>query len=236
MDVELIVLHANTIRWGLSQTIANLRADARTAAIPIAIYGDEQTQTHIERLLRRHPRTVYLFESTTSGDLGRRLKPFLAGLQEPASTSAERVRRSNQAAYWLSRIADGQRTTIYNLRPAETALIHATSQPRTAQNALLALAAVPTANAQRQLYDVATAPGGKMTIRVTAANQLATHIRRFGLTLSDKEVLDVERKWQTAADRKLAAALAAVVGSLRPSARRVADRLRQFPPSPAPMP
>jgi len=236
MDVELIVLHANTIRWGLSQTIANLRADARTAAIPIAIYGTERTRSQVERLLRRHPRTAYLLESTTSDDLNRYLKPFLAGLQEPASTSAQRIERSNQAAYWLARIADGQRTAIYNLRPAETALIRATSQPRTTQNALLALAAIPTANAQRQLYDVATSPARKVAVRTIAADQLASHIRRFGLTLSAKEVLDLERKWRAAGDRTLATALAGVVGSLRPNARRVADRLRKSPPPTVPVP
>ena len=35
MDIELVVVDANVARWGLSQTIANFRADARTAPIPI---------------------------------------------------------------------------------------------------------------------------------------------------------------------------------------------------------
>ncbi|MCH7988270.1 MAG: hypothetical protein IID46_03865, partial [Planctomycetes bacterium] len=52
-DVDLIVLDTNTIRWSLSQTVANLRADARTAGIPIAVYGPlnlrERILSHLDR-------------------------------------------------------------------------------------------------------------------------------------------------------------------------------------------
>ncbi len=41
-DVELIVLHPNMVRWPLSETLANLRADARTAKIPVIIHGPAQ--------------------------------------------------------------------------------------------------------------------------------------------------------------------------------------------------
>lgn len=236
MDVELIAVNANAIRWGLSQTIANLRADARTASIPIVVYGDERTRAHARHLLRRYPRMTYLLESTASNNLSGRLRSFLGTLRESPSTSAERIDRSTQAAVWLARIADGQRANLYNLRPAETSLIRATGQTRTAANALVALSAIPTAAAQRQLYDVTTSSVRSDTIRTAAANQLAPHIRKFGLTLSSGEVLDLERKWRAAGDRKLATALAAVVGSLRPNARRVADRLQQAPPASVPVP
>ena len=45
MDVEFIALEYNIMRWGLSQTIANLRADSRTANIPIIIYGPLRLKT-----------------------------------------------------------------------------------------------------------------------------------------------------------------------------------------------
>lgn len=40
--VELIVLDINCVQWDLSQTVANLRADARTAYLPIVLYGPEE--------------------------------------------------------------------------------------------------------------------------------------------------------------------------------------------------
>ena len=39
--IELAVIDINVIQWDLSQTMANLRADARTAYLPIVIYGPE---------------------------------------------------------------------------------------------------------------------------------------------------------------------------------------------------
>ncbi len=39
--IDLIVLDINCIQWDLSQTVANLRADSRTAFLPIVLYGPE---------------------------------------------------------------------------------------------------------------------------------------------------------------------------------------------------
>ena len=39
--IELAVIHINCIQWDLSQTVANLRADARTAYLPLVLYGPE---------------------------------------------------------------------------------------------------------------------------------------------------------------------------------------------------
>jgi len=41
---ELILIHSNCIRWSLSKTIANLRADIRTAQTPIVIYGPPRSR------------------------------------------------------------------------------------------------------------------------------------------------------------------------------------------------
>ena len=50
MNCELILIHSNCLRWSLSDTVANLRADYRTRNTPIIIYGpgrDEQATSHI---------------------------------------------------------------------------------------------------------------------------------------------------------------------------------------------
>lgn len=39
---ELVLVHSNCLRWSLSETIANLRADYRTQTVPIIIYGPER--------------------------------------------------------------------------------------------------------------------------------------------------------------------------------------------------
>ena len=50
MNCELILIHSNCLRWSLSDTVANLRADYRTCNTPIIIYGpgrDERATSHI---------------------------------------------------------------------------------------------------------------------------------------------------------------------------------------------
>jgi len=60
LNCELILIHTNCLRWPLSQTIANLRADSRTAQTPIAIYGPERDTTAILRMQSLYPGISHL--------------------------------------------------------------------------------------------------------------------------------------------------------------------------------
>ncbi|MEQ9409070.1 MAG: hypothetical protein RIK87_15145 [Fuerstiella sp.] len=44
LNCELILVHSNCLRWSLSDTVANLRADYRTRNTPIVIYGPERNE------------------------------------------------------------------------------------------------------------------------------------------------------------------------------------------------
>lgn len=232
-DVELIVLHANTIDWPLSMTVANLRADARTAAIPIVVYGPERVRAGVQRLLDRSPLMTFAVESVTAENLEMQLRPFLDSLKSPALSAEQRNEQKAAAAYWLAHIGTGRRTGIFDLAPAEQALIESAYDPTLAPNILLALGAIPSKSAQQQLQIVAINPQTPAPIRETAAFQLAFHVQRNGLLLDDSQAADLKTSWQAATDPAVATALASAVGSLKPNAARVAERLRQSPP-PAP--
>ncbi len=60
LQCELILIHSNCLRWPLSETIANLRADSRTAQTPIAVYGPRRDEVAIHLLQRRYPGVSYL--------------------------------------------------------------------------------------------------------------------------------------------------------------------------------
>ncbi len=55
LQCELVFVHSNCVRWGLSSTVANLRADARTARTPIVVYGPEHDRLTMERLQQTWP-------------------------------------------------------------------------------------------------------------------------------------------------------------------------------------
>jgi len=236
IDIELILLHANTIRWGLSQTVANLRADARTAAIPLVVYGPNSIRPRLLPLLKKHDRLTFMVESTTSEHIERQLGPLLEQLRAAAFTPEQRAAQSAQAAFWLAHIANGCRTNLYDLSAAETNLILASHNPEIADNAVRALAAIPSRAAQQELQEIALNDNAEMDLRISASLHLAFHVKRFGLLLSRAQIVELETLWRTGSPPELATALASVVGSLKPNAKRVGTRLRRFPKAVPPTP
>jgi len=54
LQCELIMIHTNCLRWSLTQTVANLRADARTSQTPIIVYGPERDGLAVRSLQTRY--------------------------------------------------------------------------------------------------------------------------------------------------------------------------------------
>jgi hypothetical protein len=228
-DIELVLLNVNTARWGLSQTIANLRADSRTAAIPIAIFGPQETKDRVQTLIRKFPAVIFLEDFTTSDFLEIQIRPFLHTMMSFPLSGPQRAQRKAAAAYWISHIADGRRTDVFDLRASENALIGLVSDSKLATHALTGLAAIPTIGSQQQLQVTAVSNVYDVKIREAAALQLAFHIQRFGLLLSNKEVSEIEHAWRRSESPSLATALASVIGSLKPNSKRVSALLRTLP-------
>ncbi|MFQ5733955.1 MAG: hypothetical protein ACE5KM_18615 [Planctomycetaceae bacterium] len=228
-DIELILLQLNTIRWPLSQTLANLRADGRTKGIPIIIYGPPELEHRVQRHLKRYSRVAYIVDSTTSENLAIQVKPFLATIKTVPLSPQQRAEQRSAAAFWLAHIADGKRSRIYDLRPAEPSLTAAANDPRLASDAVTALAAIPTKGAQQTFHRVLTTPNADIKVRRLAASLLATHIQQFGLLLTNKQVTDVKNLHAAATDAELTTALAAVLGTLKPDGKRVGERLKTVP-------
>ncbi len=228
-DVELILLHTNSVRWGLSQTIVNLRADARTANIPIAIYGPDSLRHEMLGLAERFPLTTFIVESTSAHDVRMQLQPFMTKFKTPPLTPQQRSERIDAAAFWFAHIANGKRSNIFNLAPAEKALFHAINDPKLASRCLFALGAVPSNSSQEQLMQLAVMDTLDTDTRETAILQLAFHIQRFGLLLSSTRIHELEQAADNASETALRTAWLSVIGSLKPNAKRVNQRLLKFP-------
>src|SRR5690606_34130637 len=112
----------NTIRWDLSQTVANFRADARTAAMPIVVFGPETMRSRVDVLIGRNQPMTYIVETSTSDNLRIQLQPFLDSVHTPQLTPEQRAARTEAATYWLAHIANGQRTSVFPIAGAEEAL------------------------------------------------------------------------------------------------------------------
>jgi len=230
--VELIAVHVNCQRWDLTQTLANLRADSRTAAIPIVIYGPGKMRQEIVRLVGRTAPATFASESATSSDFLDQIVPFMKNLKSAALSPQERNLQKGAAAFWLATIGSGSLSKIFDLSQIEKELGAAIEDPAIAPNALVALSGIGTPSAQRRLSDVALNAQMDENVSQIAGNQLAYHIQHYGLMLTNDEVIDLHSGWKSTKSPAVKSALAGVIGSLRPNATVVSERLRQFPVPP----
>ena len=231
MDVEFIALQFNIMRWGLSQTIANMRADSRTANIPILIYGPLRLKNKIEYSTRHYPLVHYVVETKNTDDVEKQIRPFLRSLKTPELTGDLRTEYRTAALYWLSHIASSQRSKIYDLTSVEKPLLQLVPDRNLASNALITLGGIPTRSAQSDLVKVVTNKMFETDVKEIAALQLAFHIQKFGLLIDSTQIKAIRLEYQTAKDPKLNTALASIMGTLMPDNKVVGERLQKFQPA-----
>lgn len=226
-DIDLIVIHAAVVRWGLGQTIVNLRADARTSGIPIIVYGPESIEPVVARLADQFPMIGFALTGETSFKQGVRL--FLSQRSTPPVSEEQRAARASAAGFWFAHIAGGRRTDTFNIDIAEDALFDAVNDPGVSENAVIALGGIATSSSQERLQEIATSEARDESVRETAALQLAFHMQRYGVLLSESRVKEVHLAWQAAPAGPLRTALASAVGSLKPTPQRVTELLQSLP-------
>jgi hypothetical protein len=214
-DVELVLVSHDLFRgsWDLIDTLTNLTTDARTASLPVYVYGPRNLEFTRAGLLTSFPGVKFVVQPLDPATLERLLGGKPARLSE-----AERAGDAREATALLARIATQPGSPMAaDLDAAEPALATALNLPETAPAAATALGDVPSAPAQRSIADVVLDPSRPIELRRTAADRLAHSIRRFGpLVAADQEVrLAAEARSDRESDAQLRASLGAVVGSLR---------------------
>lgn len=235
-NVELAVLHLNTVQWELSQTVANLRADPRTARIPIAVYGPPQMRNAARRQVGTYQLISYLDDSGDPQILRAQLEPLIGRRSVPELTEAQRLEQIHSAAFWLRHIASGRRTQVFPLDSAELALAEAITRPGVSRDVLVALGAIGTPSAQQRLADASLSVGLSPETQLVAAAQLGFHIQRFGRLVNNQTAQQLSSAWRNAASPELKTALAAVVGAMRPESPAVTAELQIFPTAIRPLP
>ena len=227
--VDVIVVHVNCLRWDVTQTLANIRADSRTAAIPIVVYGPETTRVQVARLVARSSPATYVSESASATDFIHQYRPFARGVKSPPMSAQERNQQMVAASYWLATLATARGARIFDVTQAEKELSLVAESPDAGPNAIVALGGIASGSAQRRLSAVALNPQLDAGLREAAASQLGYHIQRFGLLLTKDEVAAVHTGWVEAKTPTIKSALAVVIGTLRPNATLIGERLQQFP-------
>ncbi len=227
-DISLVLMHLNCVDWDLSQTIANFRADARTAGLPIVVYGPTFMENELLTTIQRTSRCMYLVYSDKREDVERQLAPFLNTQMSPPLTAQQRASRAEAAAYWLAQIANGSRSGIFNLAPAAESLFNAINTPAIASDAVAALTKIPTNESQMYLAEAVIAQNQSQEIRHQASLSLAYHVQKHGLLINDELVVRLKALWKSEQDPSVHTALTSVIGSLKPSAAMTETRMQSY--------
>ncbi len=228
--VDLVVVHVNAVEWGVTQTLANLRADARTAYVPILISGPEETRDKLTRLVHRTPATRFVAEAASARDFWEQASPLVAQLAVPPMTAEQRAEHRELAVYWLATIATSKNARLYDITEAETELLALIDDEPLVQNLVVALGMIPTVTVQARLAEFAMNHRLPETTRVAAAVQLAAHISRFGLLLTKDDVQAVTIAQEASIGTPIGNALGLVVSAFDPNAGLAAQRLQKLTP------
>lgn len=230
-DVELIILHPNLVRWPLSETLANLRADARTATIPIVIHGPNRLTARLKHQTSEFQLVSFAASSETTEGFDFQLRPFLRRVKTTAMTPLtpeERVAQRAAAAAWLAHIAQGRRTKVFDINPAEPELLDLLEDENLAPLALEAVGEIASRASQQRIADVILDGQADGNLRRAAAFKLAYHIQRFGLLTSKTSLDALHKLWNNPREpAELRTAVGGVIGSLKPDTELAGKRLLQ---------
>ena len=126
-------------------------------------------------------------------------------------------------------LADRRRGTLFDIQPAENALLTATNNTELAESAVFALGAIGTASAQSKLFEISTAPSRPVPVRERALSQLTAHFQRHGVMLTELQADELRKAARQEADPQLQSAFAATLGALHPDLRQASKLLKAVP-------
>jgi hypothetical protein len=181
-DVEVILISYDLFGkgWPLHDTLANLKADARTAAIPIFIYGPINVQFKHPNLVHDYSGIRFLVQPIDAAMLKRQMKDLPAAIG-----NAELAGYAREATNLLVKIAKDRKTPLASdLHNAGPGLAQALNANETSASAAIALGDLPDIEAQRSLADVVLDPSRPATLRKQSATELVRSIQRFGPLIS----------------------------------------------------
>lgn len=232
-DIDGILVAESITDPMLPYLLSQLRADVDAGRLPVVIAA---APDHVERLQYRAGayRNVWVMAATgNAGALKDAFTTHIAQAMGQPLSEAERKVLALHAMEWLARLAHGD-PAGYDLRPAESVILHQLGNKDLARFAVEAAAGVPTAGAQRALAGVALDPNRPGELRSLAAVELTRHLQQHGNMLAPAQVNNLLTQFDGLTDPKVKANVALVLGSLRPNARATGERLQRYVPSFAP--
>lgn len=233
-DVELVLISTflDPAGWALHETVANFKADSRTAGIPLIVVGSLDTKSRLATLLGQRNNVGYMIDPVNQDWADRQLSLRLANRHQTPLTAQERESYRAAAAESLGRLlhSDQDSPLKPSIRALEPYLLGQLSETKTQPN-------VPLSESERSsLIASVVAETAPAADRIRDAERLAADFRTFGAKLNadqKKRVRETFLTLENGKDTKLAESVGRLVGMSSPTVSEVAETLTKFAPGPA---
>jgi len=186
-DVEAVLMYRSMMLAELGQLLAQLRADPRTARLPVFVYCEPNDFERTRSLLSTDPFAFAILQPRTLEMLKAQSGPEVIGVVKAQVFPQQRVSQARTALAAMAKLMASNNKT-FNLRPYEAALLSAAWNAATNNEAVPVLAQFGSAAAQRTLADLASAQTWPIETRTAAADGFRESVKRFGILLTTSEL------------------------------------------------
>lgn len=228
-SVDLIIIEPTIRNWGLDETLINLRADPRTAGVPIVLTARPEIEGKLQSLTNRFAGVIVVQEAPSKEYLEAALGTEFNDPMEAPLTPSEKAANQRKALDWIVRVARGEFAGM-SAEPATGPLLALLASQELGPTAAEALGYLPSAEVQQELAKIVVSEVQTLPLRLAAADALARNIQRGGSALTAEATQQLQNSLATAEDQQLRLAVAQVVGAAGPSGEVVAQKLQTFQP------
>ena len=218
--VEFLVVEPTTLQgpWGWSDLLTNLRADSRTAGLPVFLIGPKSRNDRLAASLSSYSNTSTIVATDDPRSFRVQLDRALEDMGARPLSPQEREFGAREAAALLARIARQPESRYEtDLAGVEPSLTGALRNPPAAAGVATALGGTPAGGAQRSLASVLLDPSATVEVRREAGESLARSIHRFGPLLASSQASHLREASTSEPDPDLRAIMATALDALRPS-------------------
>ena len=193
-DIEFVLISDAMNRWSVWSLIEMLRANPKTARLPVVVLGRRDRMAEVEQLAGEHARVMAWVENLTVEDLSS-LVPRVAALAGRDAISADRRLEQGEAALkWLNQRMASDRTDGTPIVRQQDRLMAALNHTALAPDAILALAEIGSPESQSALLNTASENARPLAVRQAAAQAFQRSCAAFGRLLTSEQIaLQYER-------------------------------------------
>ena len=195
---------------------------------------DPEAEYQLGRVARTYRGVTVIAEPFSPAGLSDEVRSAAADPAQLPRDPAETKQAAKVAVEWLRRMAVGE-VAGYDVRPAAEALRHAMRDDELAENAIEAVARIPTAEAQQDLLFVALSGMRPVPIRMRAAERTIQHVQQYGKLIPENQTTTLGKLATGEADLELKARLLVIYHILGTKPGDLGALMLRYPP-PLPRP